>query len=180
MSRFKINKRAKVNIKTKKSSAVKKTYKRLDRGLSREGKIKIKKLIDSLREGSTKLDSLEDLIKKSFGNLSKTEIDVISIYIFENYINKLEEELDSTGDDDQLANIDLQNALQKQHRFGLCTTGCERRSIDATFSGAASPRQAAPSLARSRRASRAHTHHLAAPCRRLKRRRTALTARLAT
>jgi hypothetical protein len=116
MSRFKIKKSAKANVKTRKKSVVKKTYKRLDRGLSREGKIKIKKLIDSMRGSPSKLESLEDLIKKSFGDLSKAEINVISIYIFENYINKLEQELATTGDDAQLANIDLQNALQKQQQ----------------------------------------------------------------
>ena len=64
MSRFKIKKRAMANVKTRKKSVVKKTYKRLDRGLSREGKIKIKKLINSMRESSSKIDSLDDLIKK--------------------------------------------------------------------------------------------------------------------
>ena len=116
MRRFKIRKRSKVKVITRKSPVVKKTYKRLDKGLSRESKAKIKKLIDSMRGDTSKLDSLEDLIKKSFGNLSKEEINVISSYILAEYINKLEHELATTGDDAQLANLDLQSALQKQQQ----------------------------------------------------------------
>ena len=36
--------------------------------------------------------------------------------IFDNYIKEMEEELNSVGDDAQLANIDLQNNLQKQQQ----------------------------------------------------------------
>ena len=48
------------------------------------------------------------LTPPDLGSASKEEM--------ENYIKDLEEQLSSVGDDAQLANIDLQNALQKQQQ----------------------------------------------------------------
>jgi hypothetical protein len=101
---------------TSKSRVIKKTHKKIERRISQESKIKIKEISDSMRDDSAKLNSLEDMIKEKFGDLTKIESHVMESLIFKIYIKELEEKLASAGDDGQLANIDLQNALQKQQQ----------------------------------------------------------------
>jgi len=56
---------------------------------------------DIIKEGSTSIQLKEAIFKKSE---------------LENYIQAFEEQLNSVGDDAQLANVDLQNMLQKQQQ----------------------------------------------------------------
>jgi hypothetical protein len=65
-----------------------------------ESGIKAKELADKLRPGNLDLKKSVDDLKNSF----------------QEEIKKREEELNSVGDDAQLANVDLQNILQKQQQ----------------------------------------------------------------
>ena len=46
------------------------------------------------------------------------------------YIDKLEEQLQSTGDDAQLANVDLQNNLQRQQQIILQMSNMSKKIFD--------------------------------------------------
>lgn len=116
MARLKLKKNSRAKGVTKNPRVIKKTYKKLDKGISQEAKAKIKEITDSMRgEESKKLDALRRGVKDSFTNLSEIESNLLESYILKQYEERLKE-LEESGDDGQLANIDLQNAMQKQQQ----------------------------------------------------------------
>jgi len=102
-------------FKTKKPRVIKKAHKKLDKGISQETKAKIKEITDSMKGDTRKLDSLNKTVRDSFTSLSEIESNLLESYILKEY-EKLLNELEESGDDDQLANIDLQNIMQKQQQ----------------------------------------------------------------
>jgi len=109
-------KRSTVKQLTPKSRVVKKTHRKIEKGMSEESRIKLTEITNSMRDDVSKLDSLEEIITEKFGDLTKIESQVMESLLFKIHLKELEEKLASVGDDAQLSNIDLQNALQKQQQ----------------------------------------------------------------
>jgi len=86
---------------TKNSPLGKKGYKKLAKGISSEAKAKIKKIVDILKGDSSKLESIDELTKKNFGDLSKEESQAISSYILIEYARILKKEPPPSDDDTQ-------------------------------------------------------------------------------
>lgn len=93
--------RSSIKQVTKKSPLGKKGYKKLDKGISSEGKAKIRKIVETLKGDSSKLESLDKLTKETFGDLSKEENHAISSYILIEYTRDLKKESPPSGDDIQ-------------------------------------------------------------------------------
>lgn len=110
------------NIVKKQKSAIfssksRKLYKKFDRAIPTSGRNKINKIVGSLKKDSNlNADNFYQVLKKTrgevFPDLKQVEIDVVDFYIMNNFMKSLQ----SVGDDAQLANMDLQNALQKQQQ----------------------------------------------------------------
>jgi len=109
-------KRSSVKQLTPKSRVVKKTHRKIEKGMSEESRIKLTEITNSMRDDVSKLDSLEEIITEKFGDLTKIESQVMESLLFKIHLKELEEKLASVGDDGQLTNIDLQNALEKQQQ----------------------------------------------------------------
>ncbi|MHA1111690.1 MAG: hypothetical protein ACTSRE_11350 [Promethearchaeota archaeon] len=100
-----------------KSPPVRNLYKKFDQAISPAGRTKLDGIVKSLREmpdlnAKNFHQTVEKEGKKIFPQLKVEEIDVVTFLV----IQRWEEELKKAGDDGQLANIDLQNALQKQQQ----------------------------------------------------------------
>ena len=103
------------------SSATRKLYKKFDQSISPAGTTKYDELVKSLREipnlnAKNFHQTLDKETKKIFPRLTVEEFDVAKFVALQKYIEQLEEKLQSVGEDAQLGNIDMQNALQKQQQ----------------------------------------------------------------
>ena len=108
----------KLNLK---SRPTRKLYRKFDQSISPAGSTKYDELVKSLRENPNLNaknfhQTLDKETKKIFPRLTVEEFDVAKFVALQKYIEKLEEDLAEMGDDAQLGNIDLQNALQKQQQ----------------------------------------------------------------
>lgn len=97
------------------SSKPRKLYKKFDRAIPPKGRNKINKIVRSLKQDSNLnadnfFQTLEKIRRVEFPDLKQGEVDVVDFYILNNFLKNLQ----TVGNDAQLANIDLQNALQKQ------------------------------------------------------------------
>ena len=103
------------------SSPTLKLYRKFDQSISPEGKTQYNEIVKNLR-GSTNLNiknfhqTLDEEVKKHFPRLKVEEFDVAKFIAMEKLLEKWEEELESVGEDGQMANIDLQSAMQKQQQ----------------------------------------------------------------
>jgi len=103
------------------SSSTRKLYTKFDKSISPAGKIKLDELMKAMKN-TPNLDeknfheTLEKEGKKIFPLLEPKEFDVVKFIALNKYLEKSKENLAKIGDDSQLANIDLQNALQKQQQ----------------------------------------------------------------
>jgi len=103
------------------SSPTRKLYRKFDRSISPAGTTKYDELVKSLREtpnlnAKNFHQTLDKETKKIFPRLTLEEFDVAKFVALQKYIEKLEEELASMGEDGQLGNIDMQSALEKQQQ----------------------------------------------------------------
>ncbi|GAG25847.1 unnamed protein product, partial [marine sediment metagenome] len=92
-----------------------------DQSISPAGSTKYDELVKSLRENPNLNaknfhQTLDKETKKIFPRLTVEEFDVAKFVALQKLLDKWEEELQDVGDDAQLANIDLQSALQKQQQ----------------------------------------------------------------
>ena len=98
-----------------------KLYKKFDQSVSSAGRTKCDEIVKSLKENPN-LNSInfhETLEKegvKHFPRLEAGEVDLLKFIALNRYLEQLEEDLQSVGDDAQLGNIDMQNMLQKQQQ----------------------------------------------------------------
>jgi len=103
------------------SSATRKLYKKFDQSISPAGTTKYDELVKSLRE-TPNLNvknfhqTLDKETKKKFPHLKLEEFDVAKFVALQKYIEQLEENLQSVGEDAQMGNIDMQSALEKQQQ----------------------------------------------------------------
>ena len=103
------------------SSATRKLYKKFDQSISPAGTTKYDELVKSLREipnlnAKNFHQTLDKETKKIFPRLTVEEVDVAKFVALQKYIEQLEEDLQNAGEDGQLANIDMQNVLEKQQQ----------------------------------------------------------------
>lgn len=103
------------------SRPTRKLYRKFDQSISPAGSTKYDELVKSLRENPNLNaknfhQTLDKETKKIFPRLTVEEFDVAKFVALQKYIEQLEEDLAEMGDDAQLGNIDLQNALQKQQQ----------------------------------------------------------------
>lgn len=103
------------------SRPTRKLYRKFDQSISPAGSTKYDELVKSLRENPNLNaknfhQTLDKETKKIFPRLTVEEFDVAKFVALQKYIEQLEEELASMGEDAQLGNIDMQNALQKQQQ----------------------------------------------------------------
>ncbi len=99
------------------SSKPRKLYKKFVRVKPPKGRNKINKIVRSLKQDSNLnadnfFQALEKIRRVEFPDLKQGEVDVVDFYILNNFVKNLQ----TVGEDAQLANIDLQNALQKQQQ----------------------------------------------------------------
>jgi hypothetical protein len=103
------------------SRPTRKLYRKFDQSISPAGSTKYDELVKSLRENPNLNaknfhQTLDKETKKIFPRLTVEEFDVAKFVALQKLLDKWEEELQDVGDDAQLANIDLQSALQKQQQ----------------------------------------------------------------
>ena len=103
------------------SKPTRKLYRKFDQSISPAGSTKYDELVKSLRENPNLNaknfhQTLDKETKKIFPRLTVEEFDVAKFVALQKYIEQLEEKLQSVGEDAQLGNIDMQNALQKQQQ----------------------------------------------------------------
>ena len=103
------------------SSPTIKLYKKFDQSISSAGRTKCDEIVKALKE-TPNLNAInfhETLEKegiKHFPRLEVGEVDLLKFIALNRYLEQLEEDLQSVGDDAQLGNIDMQNMLQKQQQ----------------------------------------------------------------
>ena len=114
MSRLKKKKKPKVKVLTAKSRIIKKTHKKLDKGISQDAKAKMKEITDSMKGDPSKLDSLNKTMREAFTNVSEIESYLLEMYLLKEWEEKLKE-LEESGEGG-LENVDLQNVLEKQQQ----------------------------------------------------------------
>jgi len=103
------------------SRPTRKLYRKFDQSISPAGSTKYDELVKSLREtpnlnAKNFHQALDKETKKLFPHLKLEEFDVAKFVALQKYIEQLEEDLQSVGEDGQLGNIDMQNALEKQQQ----------------------------------------------------------------
>lgn len=103
------------------SSATRKLYRKFDQSISPAGTTKYDELVKSLKEtpnlnAKNFHQTLDKETKKIFPRLTPEEFDVAKFVALQKYLEKWDEELQSVGEDGQMENIDMQNALQKQQQ----------------------------------------------------------------
>ena len=108
----------KLNLKSK---PTRKLYRKFDQSISPAGASKYDELVKSLREtpnlnAKNFHQTLDKETKKHFPRLTLEEVDVAKFVALQKLLESWDEELQDVGDDAQLGNIDLQNALQKQQQ----------------------------------------------------------------
>ena len=108
----------KLNLKSK---PTRKLYRKFDQSISPAGSTKYDELVKSLKEtpnlnAKNLHQTLDKETKKIFPRLTVEEIDIAKFVALQKLLDEWEEELQDVGDDAQLANIDLQSALQKQQQ----------------------------------------------------------------
>ncbi len=108
----------KLNLKSK---PTRKLYRKFDQSISPAGASKYDELVKSLKENPNLNaknfhQTLDKETKKIFPRLTVEEVDVAKFVALQKYIEQLEEKLKNEDEDGQLANIDLQNMLEKQQQ----------------------------------------------------------------
>ncbi|KKL64129.1 hypothetical protein LCGC14_2168140 [marine sediment metagenome] len=103
------------------SSPTRKLYRKFDQSISPAGRTKCDEIVKSLRENPNLNainfhQTLEKEGKKHFPRLKIGEVDLLKFIALNRYIESLEEDLANMDEDDQLSNVDLQSALQKQQQ----------------------------------------------------------------
>ena len=125
----------KVNLTSK---PTRKLYRKFDQSISPAGTAKYDELVKSLRE-NPKLNAknfhqtLDQEGKKFFPRLTVEEFDVVKFIALQKLLESWEEQLNEVGDDAQLANIDLQSALQKQQQTLQTLSNVSKMSHDVTM-----------------------------------------------
>ncbi len=103
------------------SSPTLKLYRKFDQSISPEGKTQYNEIVKNLR-GSKNLNiknfhqTLDEEVKKHFPHLKLEEVDIAKFIALQKLLEEWEGKLESVGEDGQMANIDLQNMLQKQQQ----------------------------------------------------------------
>jgi len=103
------------------SRPTRKLYRKFDQSISPAGSTKYDELVKSLREtpnlnAKNFHQTLDKETKKFFPRLTVEEFDVAKFVALQKYIEQLEENLQSVGEDAQMGNIDMQSALEKQQQ----------------------------------------------------------------
>ena len=103
------------------SRPTRKLYRKFDQSISPAGSTKYDELVKSLRENPNLNaknfhQTLDKETKKKFPRLTVEEFDVAKFVALQKYIEQLEENLQSVGEDAQLGNIDMQSTLEKQQQ----------------------------------------------------------------
>ena len=114
MSRLNKKKKSKVKVLTAKSRIIKKTHKKLDKGIWLDAKAKMKEITASMKGDPSKLDSLNKTMREAFTSVSEIESYLLEMYLLKQWEEKLKEQEESG--EGGLENIDLQNVLEKQQQ----------------------------------------------------------------
>ena len=91
-------------------------------------------LVKQQKDIKLKLEELKNKISRFKGKDVMLSEKKVSKEEFKNYLKDLEEELNSIGDDAQLAQIDLQNTLQKQQQLLQTLSNVAESMFDSTMS----------------------------------------------
>ena len=100
-----------------KGSGTRKTLKKLDKSISKSGRDKINEIVSALNNNPNLTQenffkTIEENTRKKFPVLKVEEIDMVKAMAYASWIKSIRE----MNEEDQLANIDLQNTLEKQQQ----------------------------------------------------------------
>ncbi len=120
------------------SKPARKLYRKFDQSISPAGSTKYDELVKSLREtpnlnAKNFHQTLDKETKKFFPRLTVEEVDVAKFVALQKLLDKWEEELQAVGDDAQMANIDMQNVLEKQQQTMQMLSNVSKMLHDTTM-----------------------------------------------
>ncbi len=120
------------------SSPTRKLYRKFDQSISPAGSTKYDDLVKSIKEtpnlnAKNFHQTLDKETKKFFPRLTVEEVDVAKFVALQKLIDEWEEELQGVGDDAQMANIDMQNVLEKQQQTMQMLSNVSKMLHDTTM-----------------------------------------------
>ena len=117
MSKLKFKTGKKKYPRIPKGSGTRKTLKKLDKSITKSGRDKINEIVSALNNNPNLTQenffkTIEENGRKKFPELKVEEIDMVKAMAYASWIKGIRD----MNEEDQLANIDLQNTLEKQQQ----------------------------------------------------------------